>query len=474
MPSSYRGHNTQSMPLTPPYTDGYYPPSAIQYSMAAMGQAGLASRRDQYGSSSDNFPNRYTPRYSVGSYNPSAYSEYESRPASNYVQPTGNAKAPMLPPIQTQNHSVTEYPHSQLQRAKSVVPPKEENIGGVAAHLDYEMEQMVDFVSDSAQGMYDLYQSRICLADIDIARSVNPNLSVAPQFRKYVSQVLTSTRLPGTTIFYALYHLAHRMTERSKARMFPKGAGQVYRMLTTALLLGSKFLDDNTFQNRSWSEVSNIPVAELNIAELEWLKDINWNLHVDPDHPDGYRLWEAKWRSYQAKQVELSLASLKLSPLNPNIQRQPSFSKQVPSTLTYPNAYYNPAFGANVKDRLPSQWQAPQYDTGYENWPASAKALQYSPPSAPHTGPNTPEWYNRGWYGNDYRSYGSSEATTPASAQSFQSFAQQASYQKTYPQQYSQGNWSGHNPTCGCGYCVPTTHDPFYAGLQYRSQAAAG
>ena len=462
------------MPLTPPYTDGCYPPGAMQYSMAAMGQAGLPSRQDQYGSASDNFSNRYTPRYSVGSYNPSVYSEYENRPASGYIPPTGNAKVPMLPPIQTQNHSTTEYPQSQVQRTKPVVPPKEDKdktVGGVAAKLDYEMEQMVDFVSESAQGMYDLYQSRICLADIDFVRSVNPNVAVAPQFRKYVSQVLTSTRLPSSTIFYGLYYLAHRMTELSKARIFPKGAGQVYRMFTTALLLGSKFLDDNTFQNRSWSDVSNIPVAELNILELEWLKSIEWNLHVDVDHPDGFRLWEAKWRSFQAKKVELSLASLKLSPMNPNIQRQPSFSKQNSSTLPYPNTYYNPAFETNVKDRSP--WQASQYGTGYENWSASAKA-QYSPPSAPQTGPTTPDWYGRAWYGNEYRSYGSSEVTTPASAQSFQSFAQQASYQKTYPQQYNQGNWSGHNPTCGCGYCVPTTHDPFYAGLQYRSQTAAG
>ncbi|KAG7009590.1 hypothetical protein G7Y79_00002g007050 [Physcia stellaris] len=471
MPSSYHGFVPQPMPLTPPYTDGSYPPGGMPYSLANMGQGSMPRHREQYAPASDNFNKQYLSRYPMRTYNPSTYSEHGH--PSDYVAPTGNAKLPMLPPIQTQNHSVTEYPQTSSQRTKPVVPPKEEKpMGGVAQHLDYEMEQMVDFVSDSAQGMYDLYQSRICLADIDIARSVNPNVSVPATFRKYVSQVLTSTRLPSSTIFYGLYYLAHRMTELSKAGNYARGAGQVYRMLTTALLLGSKFLDDNTFQNRSWSEVSNIPVAELNTLELEWLKSIEWDLHVDLDHPDGFRLWEARWRSYQAKKVELSMASLKLSPLNPNIQRQPSLNKRVSPTLPYPNAYYNPTYGGST-DRLPTQWQTSGYDNGYENWPSSAKA-QYSPPSAPHTGPNTPEWYGRGWYGNDYRSYGSSEATTPASAQSFQSFAQQASYQKAYPAQYNQGNWSGHNPTCGCGYCVPTTHDPFYAGLQYRSQTVAG
>ena len=434
----------------------------------------MRPHQEHYRSASDKFNKQYPSRYSLGLGPQPIYAEHENRPASNYVAPVGNAKVPMLPPIQTHDQSVTGYPQGQSQQNKPVVPPKEEKpVGGVAAHLDYEMEQMVDFVSGSAQGMYDLYQSRICLADIDIARSVNPKSAVPPAFRKYVSQVLTSTRLPSSTIFYGLYYLAHRMTELSKASFYPKGTGQVYRMLTTALLLGSKFLDDNTFQNRSWSEVSNIPVAELNILELEWLKSIGWDLHVDLDDPNRFRLWEAKWRTYQAKQFELSMASLKLSPLNPNVQRQPSLSKRVSPTLPYPSAYYNSAFGASVKDRLPSQWQTPQYDTGYESWPSSAKA-QYSPPSAPHTGPNTPDWYGRGWYGTDYHSYGSSEATTPVSAESFQSFAHQASYQKTYPPQYNQGNWPGHNPTCGCGYCVPTTYDPFYAGLQYQSQTVAG
>lgn len=417
---------------------------------------------------------KHTSRYQTGSHHPHIYSEDENRPAPNYGAPMGTAKPTMLPPIQTRDHSVTEYPHVQTQPTKVPAASKEEKpVGGVAAHLDYEMEQMVDFVSDSAQGMYDLYQSRICLPDIDIVRSVNPNVSVAPAFRKYVSQVLTSTRLPSSTILYGLYYLAYRMNGLSNSRVFSGGRGDLYRLLTTALLLGSKFLDDNTFQNRSWSEVSNIPVADLNSMELEWLKGIKWDLHIDLDYPDGFRLWEAKWKSYQAKKIELSMASLKLSPMNPNIQRQSSMNKRVSPTVPYPQAYYEPTFVANHKDRLPAQWQTICNEASYENWPVSA-TTQYSPPSAPHTGPNTPDWYGRGWYGNDYRSYGSSEATTPASAQSFQSFTQQAAYQKPYPQQYNQANWTGHNPTCGCGYCVPTTHDPFYAAYQYPSQTVAG
>ncbi|KAL8639411.1 MAG: hypothetical protein Q9228_003556 [Teloschistes exilis] len=183
-----------------------------------------------------------------------------------------NPNAPVLPAEDVHHqHSIKSR---QLPLGADLpTPPEKEEIatGGVAAHLDYEMEQMTEFVVEMAQGMYDLYESRICLADIDLIRSVNPKASVAPAFRTYVLQILSSTRLPSSTILLGLHYLATRMSLLSSKGRYPTDRRQIYIMLTTALLLGSKFLDDNTFQNRSWSEVSNIPVKELNEMELDWL-----------------------------------------------------------------------------------------------------------------------------------------------------------------------------------------------------------
>jgi hypothetical protein len=67
-------------------------------------------------------------------------------------------------------------------------------------------------------------------------------------------------------------------------------------MLTVALLLGSKFLDDNTFQNKSWAEVSNIPVSELNSMELDWLFAFDWKIHERiHDQQDGFASWLSHW-----------------------------------------------------------------------------------------------------------------------------------------------------------------------------------
>ncbi|KAJ4150780.1 hypothetical protein LMH87_011515 [Akanthomyces muscarius] len=123
--------------------------------------------------------------------------------------------------------------------------------GGVCAVLDYEVDMMAEYVAEMA------------------TRLVTPDATVSSPFRKFVTQILTSTRLPSTTILLGMNYLAKRINAmKGQGGPYKASEGQVWRYLTVSLLLGSKFLDDNTFQNRSWSEVSGISVAELNSLEL--------------------------------------------------------------------------------------------------------------------------------------------------------------------------------------------------------------
>ncbi|EDN02211.1 conserved hypothetical protein [Histoplasma mississippiense (nom. inval.)] len=319
---------------------------------------------------------------------------HQALPQSMY----GTLNPSILPPIRSS---------TKLPPMENVIPPqyrRQENLfhqdsrpnedkptGGVAAHLDYEMDQMSDFVAEMAQGMYALYISKIVLADIDFARSVYPGTTVPPQFRKYVSQILSSTRLPSSTILLGLYYLACRMRMLSAADIYKSGSSQVYRMLTTALLLGSKFLDDNTFQNRSWAEVSNIPVAELNAMELEWLFGFDWNIHNRiHNKEDGFMSWKAHWDTWRVKaDARANESRSKLTPIDTNIQRQHASQQKA---LLSPDG------------PIP-----PQYQRGGA-W-LNSNTSDYSPSSAPHSGPNTPDYfcpapwaynnppppYSRGW-----------------------------------------------------------------------------
>ncbi|KAL8934558.1 MAG: hypothetical protein Q9216_005850 [Gyalolechia sp. 2 TL-2023] len=374
---------------------------------------------------------------------------------------------PSLPPIHVPEQSRIESCQPPLGLGAPAPSLREEKAtGGVALHLDYEMDQMAEYVAEMTQGMYDLYESRICLADIDILRSVNPKVLVASSFRKYVLQVLSSTRLPSSTILLALHYLATRMSMLSSGGHYPPAKAQAYRMLTTALLLGSKFLDDNTFQNRSWSEVSNIPVSELNVLEIEWLVAIRWDLHVDPEDFHGFALWRTHWQRWQAKRFKNSIDSLKVTSMDVNVQRRQQGLK-IQST---PVSVYSPAYNEGPSNHTIPQWRAPSYD----RWPSLQARKEYSPPSAPETGPTTPEWYGAP---SEYDYPCSLEsapanAVQPVSQYPYPPYHQNA-YSTPYPQPWLTRKWNGHPNACNCMGCLPSP-ERYLIGSGYRLQSVFG
>ena len=252
-----------------------------------------------------------------------------------------------------------------------------------------------------------------------------------------------------------LFYLQERMK-------FEKGdlssSQSLMRMLTTCLLLGSKFLDDNTFQNRSWAEVSNIPVTELNVMELDWLKDFNWEIHnLMYDNDQGFFMWVDHWHSYEEKaQAAQAKTAHKLAPINTNISRhsvhQPLMSPDGP---------------------IPPQYQhATHYDTAWSRPHVS----EYSPPSTHYSGPTTPEYYSTNWH---YPTIADncSTARWNALAKSTRSYQQHAQFSPYYPPHYGQGNhltaWSPHEPHCRCLSCNKQVPE-YYMPRGYPVQSVVG
>ena len=363
--------------------------------------------------------------------------------AMNYPQPLpvqyqyASSTAPVLPPIQVPDEMnyVPNFHHSHMD-AK---PKEEKPTGGVAQHLDYEMEMMSNFVAEMCQQMV----SRI-------------SASPTSHFRKYVSQILSSTRLPSSTIMLGLFYLQERMK-------FEKGdlssSSSLMKMLTTCLLLGSKFLDDNTFQNRSWAEVSNISVQELNAMELAWLKDFNWEIHslmYDPDQ--GFFMWIEHWHSYEEKaQYDQAKSTHKLAPINTNLSRHPHMHQPLMSP----------------EGPIPPQYQhGSHYDSAWSHPHVS----EYSPPSTHHSGPATPDYYSNNWhYASIAGSYSRASWNAPNKPAYSSHRAQVSPY---YAQQYGQGyqhvNWSPHGAHCGCGVCSKPSSDYYMSHPGYHVPSVVG
>jgi ribulose bisphosphate carboxylase small subunit len=349
------------------------------------------------------------------------------------------------------------------------------SVGGVCAHLDYEVDQMADYVSEMAQ------------------RLVMPSSAPSPAFRKFCSGILSSTRLPSTTVLLGMNYLARRMhIINDNDKNHKATEGQVWRMLTIGFLLGSKFLDDNTFQNRSWSEVSGIAVSELNTLEVEWLESIHWNLYVNLDLSTDYQAWLQSWAEWrETKNLQRANTLERLAPLAPidtNVQRTRPYPQQYSgySKSTSParsqSSFNNPrsAFNNSIYEH-----------NGWYSYPTP----HHTPPSAPDSEVNTPEYnmvmsatggaprYNDWAVYNPYSNGGyQSQSAYVAPTQNPMSVAIAEHWMPhlwhDHHRYVAPNVWDGRAATadCSCVECNPhmkQQHQPFFANHGYGQQIAA-
>jgi len=376
-------------------------------------------------------------------------------PPSSFYDP---AAAAILPPMRVQpGHSMADAALHQ-QRAQEYSqrisqPAKEEKpVGGVSAKLDYDMDVMTDFVCDTA------------------LRLITPGRMMPTSFRKWVHQVLCATRLPSATILLSMFYLSNRMPMLLGE---PKTDTHLFRLLTIALVLGSKFLDDNTFINRSWSEVSGIRVDELNRLEMEWLNAIDYKLHRDPTEQQGWTSWSDHWQDYQTHAAARTSRSNKLSPIDTSFTRHSLNLNKPHLSLPMQQTYNSPPYEYTPKSAQ-SAYNTPSYSQ-YDPW---RSANDHSPASAPTTGPTTPEYYGTVGTWGPFEGYsrrtmfGFPPLSQPAATQLSQQQQQTTNYGPPAYTAYNHSTWSQHGLSCGCAYCVQR-HPPYFMTPGYGPQAVA-
>ncbi|OAQ97627.1 hypothetical protein LLEC1_02027 [Akanthomyces lecanii] len=328
--------------------------------------------------------------------------------------------------------------------------------GGVCAVLDYEVDMMAEYVAEMA------------------TRLVTPDATVTSPFRKFVTQILTSTRLPSTTILLGMNYLAKRVNAmKGQGGSYKASEGQVWRYLTVSLLLGSKFLDDNTFQNRSWSEVSGISVVELNSLEFDWVQAMHWRLYVNLDLSKDYQAWLDSWRDFQdMKKRQAAQASRdRLASQVPAIDTEIS---RYNSARHSPNSRYLQAQAAEYEryQTLKAQQQYQGRDAIWQQNPWSA------PLTPPDSGYGTPDYvmsatssnarYNE-WFSNAASQYTTRYPQPGAPSQYYGS--RQAPY-PAYP--FHHTGWEHGMGDCSCAGCAGSMKPPSYFAAPGYGQPVMG
>ncbi|CAE6532949.1 unnamed protein product [Rhizoctonia solani] len=99
-----------------------------------------------------------------------------------------------------------------------------------------------------------------------------------PEFVSFIADLLATTQVSQSVITLALRYI---YTLKQSNPSIQGRRGSEYRLAVTALMLANKFLDDNTYTNKTWSDVSRISLAEINQMEKEFLSGLGHNLYVD-------------------------------------------------------------------------------------------------------------------------------------------------------------------------------------------------
>ncbi|CRG83097.1 Genome polyprotein [Talaromyces islandicus] len=118
--------------------------------------------------------------------------------------------------------------------------------------------------------------------------AIVPEAIPAAGFQKWVTTVLSTTQVSQNVILLALLFI-YRLKKFNTGVRGKKGSE--FRLMTIALMMGNKFLDDNTYTNKTWAEVSGIGVKEIHIMEVEFLSNVRYNLFVSKEE---WTHWHSK------------------------------------------------------------------------------------------------------------------------------------------------------------------------------------
>ncbi|KAK9687332.1 hypothetical protein K7432_014827 [Basidiobolus ranarum] len=98
-----------------------------------------------------------------------------------------------------------------------------------------------------------------------------------PAFHGFCYQVLSSSQVSVPVVLLALLYIQRFKNSSPCTKGADSSEG---RLFAVSLMLANKYLDDNAFTNRTWSEVTGIPLQEINIMEKEFLTILSFNLNI--------------------------------------------------------------------------------------------------------------------------------------------------------------------------------------------------
>ncbi|CEH12772.1 PHO85 CYCLIN-5 [Ceraceosorus bombacis] len=135
-----------------------------------------------------------------------------------------------------------------------------------------------------------------------------PGADVSPAFRRFCQQVLAQTLLSPTAFLLAILYAVRvpYLFRTSDALLCDEGreifanppSAAPFKLFTLGLMLSNKVIEDNTFLNKTWCDVTGIPLAELNRMESVYLSKCGYEVAVP------HTVWVAYLRRIRAREEQ--------------------------------------------------------------------------------------------------------------------------------------------------------------------------
>lgn len=180
-------------------------------------------------------------------------------------------------------------------------------------------------------------------SQLEASGSSSPTMDgeIKTAFSRFAHQVLSQTLLSPTAFLLGLLYILRipslvldsdgAVRDEARALFAEPPSAAPFKLFTLGMMIANKQLDDNTFTNRTWQEVTGIPLPDLNRLELFYLErchfEINVPLEVWFAFLGRFRDREAQRQSQTAKNG----ASMLSSPRSPSSNLVSGFDAVVSS-----------------------------------------------------------------------------------------------------------------------------------------------
>lgn len=126
------------------------------------------------------------------------------------------------------------------------------------------------------------------------------------RFTNFVREIIRTTQVSTSVLISALLYLRRLKLLHPQLKGYE---GSEYRVCITAMMLGNKALDDHTYTNRTWSDISGIALVELNRCEIEFFLGLQMRIHVTVSEYEDWQqtledLYEQRARAIAKREKE--------------------------------------------------------------------------------------------------------------------------------------------------------------------------